>query len=260
MALFAVAVALLALRGGAREKRGAAVALVIGGGSIAIALAFAAAGQDYVLDRNLLPALIPLALIGAAGIAAPRSGRLGIAVGVGLVAYFLAFCVYSDFRPALQREDWRTVASAIGPPRRPRAILVWEQGDEPLAFYIGAGETRVMHRQWRQAPRAVSESRRGQRPPAARRRPQRPAAQLPPGEAEHPRSDDPDPLPRDPARSAWAGTGSSTTSPATPTMQCCSIARAAAERRARSPRPAALGCCRGRGQIPTAISQTMSPL
>ena len=141
----------------AREKRGAAVALAIGGGSILIALAFAAAGQDFVLDRNLLPALIPLALVGAAGIAAPRAGRLGIAVGAALVAYLLAFCVYSDFRPALQREDWRTVASAIGPPHGPRAILVWEQGDEPLAFYIGAGETRVMPKEWRRAPRAVSE-------------------------------------------------------------------------------------------------------
>ncbi len=157
IALFAVAVGLLLLRGGVREKRGAAVALAIGGGSVLLSLAFAAAGQDFVLERNLLPALIPLALVGAAGIAAPRAGWLGIGVGVALVAYFLAFCVYSDFRPALQRDDFRSVATAIGPPRGPRAILVWEQGDEPLAFYIGAGETRVKPKQWRRAPRAVSE-------------------------------------------------------------------------------------------------------
>ncbi|HWW67421.1 MAG TPA: glycosyltransferase family 39 protein [Solirubrobacterales bacterium] len=157
MALLAAAVALLLLRGGAREKRGAAVALAIGGGSILIALAFAAAGQDFVLERNLLPALIPLALVGAAGIAAPRAGWLGIGVGAALVAYLLAFCVYSDFSPALQRDDFRSVAAAIGPPHGPRAILVWEQGDEPLAFYIGAGETRVKPKQWRRTPRAVSE-------------------------------------------------------------------------------------------------------
>ncbi len=157
MALFAAAVALLLLRGGTREKRGAAVALAVGGGGILIALAFAAAGQDFVLERNLLPALIPLALVGAAGIAAPRAGWLGIAVGVALVAYLLAFCVYSDFRPALQRDDWRTVSNEIGPPRGPRAILVWEQGDEPLAFYIGAGEIRVKWKQWRRAPIPVSE-------------------------------------------------------------------------------------------------------
>jgi len=157
IALFAFAVVLLLVRGGAREKRGAAVALAVGGGGILLALAFAAAGQDFVLERNLLPALIPLALVGAAGIAAPRAGRLGAAVGVALVAYLLAFCVYADFRPALQRDDWRSVAQRIGPPRGPRAILVWEQGDEPLAFYLGGGETRVKWKQWRRAPRAVSE-------------------------------------------------------------------------------------------------------
>lgn len=157
MALFAAAVGLLLLRGGAREKRGATVAAAVGAGSILLALAFAAAGQDFVLERNLLPALIPLALVGAAGIAAPRAGRLGIGVGVALVVYLLAFCVYSDFRPALQRDDWRSVADAIGPPRGPRAILVWEQGDEPLAFYLGAGETRVKWKQWRHGAVPVSE-------------------------------------------------------------------------------------------------------
>jgi 4-amino-4-deoxy-L-arabinose transferase-like glycosyltransferase len=157
IALFAFAVVLLLARGGAREKRGAVVALAVGGGSVALALAFAAAGQDFVLERNLLPVLIPLAMVGAAGMASPRAGLLGAAVGVALVAYLLAFCVYADFRPALQRDDWRSVARRIGPPRGPRAILVWEQGDEPLAFYLGGGETRVKWKQWRRAPRAVSE-------------------------------------------------------------------------------------------------------
>ncbi len=157
IALFGAALLLLLLRGDRRDKRGAALALVIGAGSIILALILAGAGQDFVLDRNLLPALIPLALIGAAGIAAPRAGWLGIGIGVALVGYLLAFCIYSDFRPALQREDWRTVAAAIGPPRGPRAILVWEQGDEPLSFYIGAGETRIEPKQWRRAPRLLGE-------------------------------------------------------------------------------------------------------
>jgi 4-amino-4-deoxy-L-arabinose transferase-like glycosyltransferase len=157
IALLAAAVALLLARGGLRERRGAAVALAIGGGSVLLALAFAVAGQDFVLGRNLLPALIPLALVAAAGIAAPRAGWLGIAVGAALVGYMLAFCVYSDFRPALQRDDWRSVADEIGPPRAPRVILVWEQGDEPLAFYIGAGELRVKWKLWRHAPIPVSE-------------------------------------------------------------------------------------------------------
>jgi 4-amino-4-deoxy-L-arabinose transferase-like glycosyltransferase len=158
MALFAGAIALLLLRGGARERRGTGVALAIGGGAIALALLFAAVGQDFVLGRNLLPALIPLAMVGAAGIAAPRSGWLGIAVGACLGLYWLAFCVYVDFRPALQREDWRSMAGKIGPPHgRPRAIVAWEEGGEPLAFYIGRGEHQVKWKQWRDGPVPVSE-------------------------------------------------------------------------------------------------------
>src|SRR5260221_10370850 len=157
IALFAVAVGLLLVRGSTREKRGAAVAFAVGGGAIALALAFAAAGQDFVLERNLLPALIPLALVGAAGIAAPRAGWLGAGGGNAPGAYLFALRVYADLRPALQRDDWRSVARQIGPPRGPRAILVWEQGDEPLAFYLGSGETRVEWKQWRRAPRAGSE-------------------------------------------------------------------------------------------------------
>ena len=158
MALFAAAVALLLWRGGEAERRGGALALAIGAGSVLAALACAALGQDYVLGRNLLPALIPLALVAAAGIAAPRAGRLGLAIGAGLVLYWLAFGVYADFRPALQREDWRTMAREIGPPRgRPRAILCWEEGGEPLAFYLDAGERQVKWKQWRRGPVAVAE-------------------------------------------------------------------------------------------------------
>jgi mannosyltransferase len=158
MALFAGAIALLLARGGAREKQGACVALAVGGGAITLALLSAAAGQDFVLGRNLLPALIPLAMVGAAGLAAPRSGRLGVAVGAALCLYWLAFGVYADFRPALQREDWRTMAKQIGPPQgRPRAIVVWEEGGEPLAFYVGAGERQAKWKRWRHAPVPVSE-------------------------------------------------------------------------------------------------------
>lgn len=172
IALAAAAIALLIWRGGEREKRGAAVALAVGGGSVALALVLAAAGQDYVLGRNLLPALIPLAMVVAAGIAAPRAGRPGIAVGIALVVYSLAFCVSADFRPALQREDWRSVAEQIGPPRgRPRAIVAYDQGGEPLAFYVGRGERQVKWKQWRHGPVPVAEVDvvSGRPPPAAHR-------------------------------------------------------------------------------------------
>ncbi len=158
LALFVAALALLVWRGGARERRGAALALLVGGGTVVAALALAAVGQDYVLGRNLLPALIPLAAVGAAGIAAPGARPLGPAVGAALLAYWLAFAVYADFRPALQREDWRSVAEQIGPPRgEPRAILVWAEGGEPLAFYIDRGEREAKWKRWRRHPVALAE-------------------------------------------------------------------------------------------------------
>ncbi|HEX8754188.1 MAG TPA: glycosyltransferase family 39 protein [Solirubrobacterales bacterium] len=168
-ALCAAGAALLLWRGGERERRGARTGLAIGGGAIVLALLFAAAGQDFVLARNLLPALIPLALVPAAGVAAPRAGRLGLAVGLALVLYWAAFDVYVDFRPALQREDWRGVAELIGPPRGvPRALVAFEQGDEPLAFYLGHGERQAKWKHWRHGPIPVAEVDvvSGRRPPA----------------------------------------------------------------------------------------------
>ncbi len=157
-ALCAAAVALLLWRGGEREKRGAAIAFAVGAGALALAVLFALLGQDYVLGRNLLPALVPLALVVAAGVGARRAGRLGLVVGAALALYLLAFDVYADTSPALQREDWRSAAAAVGPPRgRPRAIVAYQQGGEPLSFYIGHGEHETKWKIWRDRPVPVAE-------------------------------------------------------------------------------------------------------
>jgi 4-amino-4-deoxy-L-arabinose transferase-like glycosyltransferase len=158
IALFAAGVGLLLLRGTPPERRAAGLSFAIGAGAIALALLFAALGQDFVLGRNLLPALIPLGLVGAAGFASPRSASLGVAVGAALVAYWLAFCVYVDFRPALQREDWRGMAGEIRPAAgRPRAIVVWEEGGEPLSFYIEGNQRQAKAKRWQHRPVPVSE-------------------------------------------------------------------------------------------------------
>ena len=134
------------------------MAATIGVGALLIPIVLALIGQDYVLTRNLLPALIPLALVLAAGVAAPRAGRLGIAVGSLLVLSLLAFTIYVNFRPALQREDWRSVAARIAAaPRARRAIVSWEAGGQPLAFYLGRGAYEVQGPKWRRHPLRVRE-------------------------------------------------------------------------------------------------------
>ncbi|MGE5407137.1 MAG: glycosyltransferase family 39 protein [Syntrophothermus sp.] len=155
--LCASAVALLLWRGGAEERRAAGLSAAVGVGGIALAIASAALGPDYVLGRNLLPALLPLALVVAVGTATRRAGRVGLAVLAALVAYLLAFDVYADFHPALQREDWRAAAAAIGAPRVPRAIVAYEQGGEPLSFYLGHGEREAKWKSWRRSPVPVAE-------------------------------------------------------------------------------------------------------
>ena len=136
---------------------GRRVALIVGQGQSASPFSPRRRVRDYVLDRNLLPALIPLLGIIAAGVSSRGAGLAGLLVAVALSGYWLAFDVYADMRIQLQRDDWRSAAKQIGPPTGPRAILAWEQGDPPLPFYIGGGEQRVKYKQWKLGARPLSE-------------------------------------------------------------------------------------------------------
>lgn len=132
---------LLAL-GTRRERRGGAIALVVGLGVLALAGAAALAGKDYVVERNLLPALVPLAAVVAIGLGAARARLIGVLVAVALCAYWLAFDIYVTQTPNLQRPDYRGVAAALGPARVPRAIVSWRLAGDPLRWYLDDGALR----------------------------------------------------------------------------------------------------------------------
>ncbi|MDQ2940500.1 MAG: glycosyltransferase family 39 protein, partial [Actinomycetota bacterium] len=85
--LIALLLGLGMLRGRRREWRVAAIGLVIGLGSVALTLFAAAAGKDYVLARNLLPALLPLITAIAVIATFARARRLGVALVAALCAY-----------------------------------------------------------------------------------------------------------------------------------------------------------------------------
>jgi hypothetical protein len=121
----------------ARERRGAWLALGIGGGAALAAVLLAIAGPDYLLARNLLAAYVPLTIVVACGLGAARSGRLGIWLAAALCAVLAAFAIYSDARPALRNDDWRAVAQDLGPPRSDRLIVSPYLGDDPLVYYVG---------------------------------------------------------------------------------------------------------------------------
>jgi hypothetical protein len=145
LALAAAALLLIAFRSDRVERRAAAIPLSLAAASLGIPLLLAVVspGNDFVLARNLLPALLPLLIAVAIGVTLPGARRLGIAIGGALVAYSLAFCVWASLNPDLQRPDWDTVAATIGEPQAPRATVTWALGEAPLRYYLSTGAIQV---------------------------------------------------------------------------------------------------------------------
>jgi mannosyltransferase len=139
------ALALLALRGDRDERRAAKVPMIIAGAVIGIPLLLAllVPGKDYVLARNLLPALVPLLIVVAIAVTMPAARRLGAVLGAALLAYSLGFSVWASFDPDLQRPDWRAVADQLGEAESPRATVTWTIGQAPLRDYLGTGAIEV---------------------------------------------------------------------------------------------------------------------
>ena len=139
------ALILILMRGEGRERRAAGIPLVLAAVTVVVpvALALLAPGKDYVLARNLLPALVPLLVAVAAGFTLRRARRSGTILAAALVAYSLGFSVWASISPALQRPDWSAVAAAIGEPAVPRAMVTWTLGEASLRYYLSTGSVQV---------------------------------------------------------------------------------------------------------------------
>jgi mannosyltransferase len=144
LVLVGVAAILIALWGSRRERRSAGLGLVLGLGVVALTAVAALAGKDYVVERNLLPALVPLLAVVAIGFAVSSARRAGLLFAVALCAYWLAFDVYVTRTPNLQRPDYRTVTEKLGPPRiGRRAIVTWKLAADPVRYYLRDNAVRV---------------------------------------------------------------------------------------------------------------------
>jgi hypothetical protein len=128
---------------GRRGRAALNPALIVGCGSILLAAGAAVAGSDYVIGRNLLPALVPLTAAAAVGLAAMRPARLGLIAATALCVYWLAFDAYVVAKPNLQRPDFRDLAAQIGPSSRPRAVVAWKLAADPLSYYLADGSGHV---------------------------------------------------------------------------------------------------------------------
>ena len=146
-ALVLAAMTLLLARGSRLERRRAAIPLALAAATVAIPIALAVVSptKDYVLARNLIPAVVPLLAAVAIGVTV-RGGarRAGVVVGAALFAYSLGFSVWASVSPALQRPDWDAVAAKLGEPTRPRALVSWTLGQASLRHYLGTGAYQVV--------------------------------------------------------------------------------------------------------------------
>lgn len=131
----------LALRGDRGERRAGGLMLAVATVTVTgpLVLALVAPDKDYVLARNLLPALVPLLVAVAIGATAHRARRGGMVIASVLVAYSLGFCVWVSLSPAWQRPDWDAVAVRLGEPAAPRAIVLWTLGAASLRYYLSTG-------------------------------------------------------------------------------------------------------------------------
>ncbi len=142
--LIGAALLLVALRGSEREKQGAALGVLVGLGVVLLALIAALLGKDYVMARNVLPALVPLAAVAAIGFTASGARRIGLLCAILLCAYWLAFDVYVTRTPSLQRPEVGAIGERIGPPAGPRAIVTWKLSAGPLQFYLKDGARQLV--------------------------------------------------------------------------------------------------------------------
>jgi len=145
LTLVLAGLALLAFRAGREERRAAALPLTVAvaGVGIPVLLALVSPGKDFVLARNLIPALVPLLVAVAIAVTLPGARRLGAAIGAALLAYSLAFCIWASASPQMQRPDWGTVASRLGEPQAPRATVTWALGLASLRYYLPSGSIQV---------------------------------------------------------------------------------------------------------------------
>jgi mannosyltransferase len=137
---------LLIVRGEREDRRAAIVPSSVALATVGIPLLLAVlpGGKDFVLARNLIPAVLPLLVVVAVAVTLPTARRLGTVIGASLLVYSFGFSVWASFSPDLQRPDWSAVADKMGEPDAPRATVTWTIGQAPLRDYLGTGAIEVI--------------------------------------------------------------------------------------------------------------------
>jgi len=137
--VLALVLALLLAFGGGRARLAAvAPAAAVAAFVLVVPVLLALAGHDYVVPRNFIGAWVPLAVVFAAAVTAPRTLPAGAALAALVLVAFLYAGALIDSRTQYQRPDWRGVAGALGAASGQRAIVAYAGGTNasPLSLYL----------------------------------------------------------------------------------------------------------------------------
>ena len=90
-----------------------------------------------MVARNLLPALVPLALVAAIAFSSSRARRLGLACATVLCAYWLGYAVHVALTPNLQRPGPPRPHRTPGPaPAGRERSSAGSSAADPIRFYL----------------------------------------------------------------------------------------------------------------------------
>ncbi len=166
--LAAAVIVLLIVGGEADELRGVAAAAALAAVVLIVPLALALTGNDYYIERALIPAWLPLSIVVAGACTTRRLRVPGAALAGILLAGFVYGLVRIDTQARYQRPDWRAVTRALGPAAGRRAIVVYDGlAIDPLKVYlrgvpwtepggpVRVGEVDVVGYRWQTMPRVL---------------------------------------------------------------------------------------------------------
>ena len=119
----ATAAAVILSRAHGPMREGVSLATTIGVCAVALPTALAMGGLDYVLPRNALIAIPPLAIAGSAAVAVSSSRASSLALG-GICVLLVWVHVATLRDAASHRPDWRGLGRTLGSSDEPRLVVV----------------------------------------------------------------------------------------------------------------------------------------
>jgi mannosyltransferase len=121
------------------RRPGGRAMLALGVVTIALPLCAIAVGEDFLIQRNVIGALVALTIAAAIGFDALR---WGVPAVVGVCAIWIGITLFTADDPKYRREDWRAAVRAT---RVAQAALLVPRSGFPVASYYRRDLERVDH-------------------------------------------------------------------------------------------------------------------